>query len=72
MPPPIEARIIVKHGRRLDLRVGLTVYSPHDGKEVDTGLAAGPSQADIDRTILGLKETLERAGNRVSVVELRN
>lgn len=56
-----EARIIVKPGP--EGRREISCYDPVTGRESATGLRGG------DQEIRQIKETLERAGNRVTVKE---
>ena len=57
-----EVRIIVKEGAKGNQEI--STYDPVSGREIATGLKGG------EREVHQLKETLERAGNRVSVKEL--
>lgn len=57
-----EARIIVKPGPEGQREI--SCYDPATGREVATGLKGG------EKEIRQIKESLEKAGNRVTVREL--
>lgn len=66
---PKKARIVIQHGKRLDLRVEIDVWDVNAEKLAGLAIPAGPSQADIDATVRRMKKDLERAGNQVEVIE---
>lgn len=59
-------RIVLKRLR--DERISVFCYDPGSGKTVNTGLTAR-NRSELDRHVRALKQSLERAGNRVEVVE---
>lgn len=61
----MEARIVLKPSGDL---VRITFYDPQSGREVDTGLYARGAR-NVDREVARLKQQLERAGNRVTVIQ---
>lgn len=63
-----ETRIITRP--RGDGGTEISVYEPARGREHRSGLVAPPGQEEA--TVRQLKETLERAGNRVSHKEIRS
>lgn len=65
MKEPLEARIVIK--QRSDGLKALSVVDPRSGRESDTGLTATPGK-DLDTKVRSLKLSLERAGNRVTVI----
>lgn len=48
----------------------LRIVHPPSGQTVDTGMKADRSAEGLDRQVRQVKETLERAGNRVSFREV--
>ncbi len=68
MHEPLEVRIGVRPIP--GLRVEIVLYDPQRRKESKIGMEAGPGQDDIDRKVIAVKGQLERAGNRVNVVNL--
>lgn len=68
MSEPLEVRIGVRPIP--GLKVEIVLYDPQRRKESKIGMEAGPGQDDIDRKVIAVKGQLERAGNRVNVVNL--
>jgi hypothetical protein len=66
-----EVRIIIRRGKRLDLKAELSLYDPGDERERRWNFLVGPRQEDVDREVYRLKDQMERAGNHCTVVELR-
>ena len=63
--PDREARIIVQ-GRK-DGKQEVFCYDPKTGRTTQTGLAVAPSE--VEATVKNIKQTLEQAGNHVTVKE---
>ncbi len=68
MAEQAEVRIVLR--KKPGGKVELSVWSPSDRRERRSGLTVGPDRASIDRHVIEMKHCLERAGNRVSVVEM--
>jgi hypothetical protein len=62
-----EARIVVGKADGQG-RHEILCHDPVTGRDVKTGLAVGRDQ--VESNVRQLKETLERAGNRVTVKEV--
>ena len=66
MSEPAEARICTRDRR--DGFVEISVWSPSERREIRTGMRVFAN--DVDKNIRKIKETLERAGHRVTFSEL--
>ncbi len=65
MAEPHETKIV------RDTKTGkLSIVHPPSGQTVETGMKAAANAEDRDRQIRQVKESLERAGNRVSYREV--
>lgn len=62
----LECRIVIIH--RKDRKINLGMYSPCDMRYEPLGIH-GPDQREIDRVILDLKSSIERAGHMLTFCE---
>lgn len=62
----LEARIIVE--APIGTRRKVVFYDPANMKVVDTNMKIADDPGEIDRAVRKVKDTLERAGNRVTVL----
>jgi hypothetical protein len=62
----LECRIVLTFQR--DGRVRLGMYDPRHMRYEPLGVH-GPARGDIDRAVEGLKESIERAGHRLTFCE---
>ncbi len=69
MPEPKKARIIISKGKREDLRPEMQVYDVGAERLAQAAIPGGVKQAATDVEVMKLKESLERAGHRVEVIE---
>lgn len=65
----LECRIVITSGR-LDLKTEVGMFDPISGRYEYLGVH-GPSLAEVDKMIYGLKERIEREGHRLSFCERR-
>ena len=63
----LECRIVITHRRR-DGKTELGMYDPRAGRYEPLG-AHGPAQREVDKVVYGLKESIERAGHRLTFCE---
>lgn len=68
MKEPLEARIVLK--RRSDGKTEILCWDPLNLREIRTGMTV-PSHDDrqVAGEVRKLREVLEKAGNRVTVIE---
>lgn len=64
--PQMECRIIITYRR--DRRIDLGMYDPISKRYEALG-THGPSPRDVDKAVYGLKESIERAGHRLTFCE---
>lgn len=64
----LECRIIIRRSRA-GRRIALGMYDPGCGRYEPLG-SHGPSQREIDKAVLGLKEAIERAGHRLTFSDI--
>ena len=62
----LECRIVIIHRR--DLKIDLGMYDPLNMRFEPLG-THGPDQREIDRVILDLKSSIERAGHLLTFCE---
>ncbi len=70
MTKQLECRIIITWGHRIDLKTEVGMYCPVTQRYEPLG-AHGPSRREIDRVILDLKKSIERAGHRCTFSDRR-
>ena len=66
MTKPLECRIVITH--RPDGRIDLGMYDPLSGKYEPLG-AHGPGRRAVERAVNDLKQSIERAGHRLTYCE---
>lgn len=64
----LECRIVIIHRRSSDLKTEVGMYDPKSGRYERLGLH-GPAQHEVDKMVRGLKESIERAGHRLTFCE---
>ncbi len=62
----LECRIVLTY--RADGRVGLGMYDPKSGRYEALG-THGPARREVDAAVQGLRESIERAGHRLTWCE---
>ena len=64
----LECRLVITRGGRLDLKTELGMYCPVTGRYEKTGVH-GPDPREVDKAVLALKTSIERAGHRLTICE---
>lgn len=62
----LECRIVITYQR--DGRIDLGMYDPLSGRYEPLG-THGPGRREKDKAVLGLKDSIERAGHRLTFCE---
>ena len=64
----LECRIVITRGGRLDLKTEVGMYCPNTGRYEKAGVH-GPDPREVDKVIMDMKTSIERAGHRLTFCE---